>query len=132
MRRIVALVLLITSAVGCNSSTDPVAELPRESPNVQRPDAHFDAGQMIYITEKGFVPELLVTVVNEAIVWTNETNEPVSIIFDNKTVRSGPIEPGDSFSFTPDVTISITYHVVSDKRIKGAIQVEQAEASGQN
>ena len=67
------------------------------------------SGTQVIITPTGFEPRVLSSVQNKTITWTNLTNQVQQVNFEYSTVRSGPIEPGQTFSWTPHTLISIRY-----------------------
>ena len=102
----------------------PAASVPTSPVPKSSIDPNIDNGQQILITGRGFLPHWLVSVVGEDVVWWNQTAKVQRIRFDNGTVDSGPINPGESFSYKPSDTVSIPYASVTDPRTEGVIQVE--------
>ncbi|HXQ60251.1 MAG TPA: hypothetical protein VN799_09125 [Acidimicrobiales bacterium] len=75
--------------------------------------AAIDDGQQIIISAAGFLPHRLFSTPDEAVTWTNLTDEPQVVIFDYLPVRSPVIAPGGSFSWTSHSTQSIAYRTAS-------------------
>ena len=67
------------------------------------------SGTNVIITPTGFAPRVLSSTQGKAITWTNLTNQVQYVTFEYSTVRSGPIAPGKTFSWTPHTLISIRY-----------------------
>jgi hypothetical protein len=126
----------LVALAGCNSSSNAPRSCPRAAgitPRVAAPtsptptgsiDPNIDNGQQILITGHGFLPHWLVSIVDEDVVWWNQTSRTQRIRFENGTVDSGPIKPGDSFAYKPSDSVSIPYASVADPHQKGVIQVE--------
>jgi len=88
------------------------------------PDPAVAPGQWIAVTDAGLRPQLLVSTVELPIVWENRSKAPVRIRYDNGTVDSGMIAPGQAFQTTPDAAVAITYDVIGQRTLQGVIQVE--------
>jgi hypothetical protein len=67
------------------------------------------SGTNVIITPSGFAPRVLSSTQGKTITWTNLTNQVQYVTFEYSTVRSGPIAPGKTFSWTPHTLISIRY-----------------------
>ncbi len=135
MRRAVCgLVVVAFVVVACNSedATPTSQPTPETLPSRSELDPVFDVGDRVEITKSGFRPELLVALVERDITWTNTTNEPQSVEFDNTDVSSGAIPPGGTWVYRPDASVSITYHNGHRPSMKGALQIEPAEIPGQD
>lgn len=121
MTRVV--ILLVAAVVLASCGTAPAAT-PKRTPN-----AHFDAGQTVAISGKGFAPEWLVAVVNKPITWSNTTSSPVTLRFDNtldasgQPITSSVIAPGKTWRWTPHAFASVVYHATGTTKRKGQIQV---------
>lgn len=75
--------------------------------------ATIDDGQQIIIAASGFLPARLFSTPNEAVTWTNLTDEPQQVIFDYLPVKSPVIPPGGTFSWTSASSQSIAYRTAS-------------------
>lgn len=138
MKGLVLVAVIATVAlVGCHSSpsnapescpqaakASPAASVPTSPVPKSSIDPNIDNGQQILITGHGFLPHWLVSIVDEDVVWWNQTSRVQRIRFENGTVDSGPIKPGDSFSYKPSDSVSIPYASVTNPHVKGVIQVE--------
>jgi hypothetical protein len=105
---------------------------PRASsaaPSTTRPiDPNFDFGQRIVIGRTAVRPLWLVSQVHRPVVFQNRSRSRQVLVFDNYgTLRSPPIPPGGSWSFTPTTPVSIVYHSATNPRISGKIQVTLVE-----
>ncbi|HVM19736.1 MAG TPA: hypothetical protein VM307_07230 [Egibacteraceae bacterium] len=79
----------------------------------------------VTIGDDGFEPESVEADVREPIVWTNTTDEPVSLVGEEPSWESGPIEPGATFSI--EITQPGTYsYGTEDGALSGEIVVAQA------
>ncbi len=132
----------VIAAVALGACSSPPSNAPRSCPNSasevasarppapasplpkQSIDPNIDNGQQILITGHKFIPHWLVSIVDEDVVWWNQTSKVQRIRFQNGTVDSGPIKPGGSFSYRPTDSVSIPYASVTDPHAKGVIQVE--------
>ena len=133
---VLAAVLVGVPLTACHSSSNaprscpqaanatPAASVPTSPIPKSSIDPNIDNGQQILITAHKFIPHWLVSIVDEDVVWWNQTSKVQRIRFANGTVDSGPIKPGDSFSFKPSDSVSIPYASVTNPHAKGVIQVE--------
>jgi hypothetical protein len=122
-------VLLIAGAACSKDATSASVVLPSGTSSAatgsQPPDPNFDSGQTIYITDAGFAPHWLVSIEKLPVVWVNDTDKVQSVVFDHQKVRSGPIQPGESFTWTSTHMVSVTYHNGEQPSQTGAVQVSQ-------
>ena len=100
------------------SAADPAA---REAVS---PFPTFDQGQTVHLTASGVRPLSLVTFCCLALSFKNETQSPIFVVFDIYKTNSGPIAPGASWQWTPHNPYSFTFHVGSDTKDSGHIQIE--------
>jgi len=123
MRRCALLLAVVALLAGaaCTGSSPAATNTPTPS---RSPDPNFDSGQKVFITNTGFRPRWLVSIWKLPVVWVNQTDSVQTVIFDHQLVRSGPIPPGGTFSWTSDHVVSVTYHAGTMKA-RGAIQVSQ-------
>ncbi len=98
--------------------------LPQVATSSNQVDPYFHSGQQVFITDDGFRPRDLVSIVQEEVTWINETDSPQTIRFLAGGRKVGPIEPGGRASYTPDATISIAYTLADDADVKGTVQVQ--------
>ncbi len=110
--------------------------LPRPLPQVavssDQVDPNYQVGQQAFITDDGFKPRELVSIIDEEITWTNETDAPQTIRFVAGGRTIGPIGPGEKGSYTPDGTYSIAYTLADDPDVKGLVQVQWYYAPGED
>ena len=127
--RLVAIVAVLTVVVSSCSSSEPTAEpasssmpaVPSASPSI---DAATGVGDTVVITDDGFAPEWLLAYPGKPITFRNESASTWSVVFDHQNVRSGPIAPGATFTWTSETPISITYHAGNAPKVRGKIQVQ--------
>lgn len=131
-----ALALILGNA--CSpSATTPVADradggdaTPRPRPLLPRTESSADvdpdsqSGQQVFVTDEGFRPALLFSVIGEEISFVNETDGTVTVEFAVLDFTSGPIDPGSEATYTPRGAYSIVYHLAEDPRTTARIQVE--------
>jgi plastocyanin len=84
----------------------------------------------VAINDDGLSPTRVVVDVREAIVWTNNTDEPVSLVGDDPGWESGEIAPGATFSI--EITREGTYSYSSENgtALRGQIVVQEGGANG--
>ena len=83
----------------------------------------------VTIGDDGLKPETVKVDIREAIVWTNATDEDVSLVGKDPKWESGPIEPGATFSI--EITQDGTYEYgSSDGALSGEIVVGAAGNGG--
>ena len=123
-----ACLIAVTILAGCSSAGSATGHAPQPSsalPATSSIDPHFDFGQTIVITDAGFRPRVLVSVMGKAVTWVNRSSKPASVDFDLHPVSSGPIQPGATFTWNPRHIESITYHSGTDPAWKARLQVNQ-------
>jgi hypothetical protein len=134
---VVFLVLLVAAAcgkgAGITGTGRQAAGSPTPRPRPLPPIAHnssnikdsvFHVGQEAFITDRGLIPGMLVTIMQEKISFINETKQSHTIVLDVLHVTLGPIPPGGRVSYTPCCSYSIAYHVAENHGEKAQIQVE--------
>jgi plastocyanin len=127
--RLVAIVAVLIVVVSSCSSSEPTSEpasssvpaVPSASPSI---DAATGVGDTVVITDDGFAPEWLLAYPGKPITFRNESASTWSVVFDHQNVRSGPIAPGATFTWTSETPISITYHAGNAPKVRGKIQVQ--------
>ena len=79
----------------------------------------------VTIGDDGVEPQTVRVDIREAIIWTNATDADVSLVGEDPTWESGPIEPGATFSI--EITRAGTYSYGSeDGSLSGEIVVGSA------
>lgn len=78
-------------------------------------------GQQIILTKKGFLPFRLFAELNQVITWTNLTAKTVVIRFEYSTVKSAPIPPGGTFTYSS--SSSYTFNYVSSSGFRGIVAI---------
>jgi hypothetical protein len=87
-------------------------------------DPNYQVGQQVFITDDGFKPRELVSIVEEEVTWINETDSRKTIRFVAGGQAIGPIEPGGKGTYTPEGAFSIAYTLREDPNIKGLVQAQ--------
>ena len=83
------------------------------------------AAEDVAIDDSGLTPTRIVVDIREPIVWTNNTDAPVSLVGEEPGWESGEIAPGATFSI--EITQAGTYsYASSDGSLRGQIVVRQA------
>ncbi len=106
--------------------------LPRVATSSDQVDPNYHVGQQIFITDEGFKPRELVSVVEEKITWINETDAPKTIRFAAGGHTIGPIDAGESDSHTPEGAITIAYALADDTHVKGTVFIQAYFAPGED
>ena len=80
----------------------------------------------VTITDSGFGPATIQVQKGQDVTWTNQSRSTVQIVGDQKStgLKSGPINPGDSYSFTFDDGGTFNYHDSSNLNHKGVVIAE--------
>lgn len=84
----------------------------------------FDVGHTVHVTPAGLRPQSLASLCCAPVVFKNETNTPISIVFFIYKIDSGPIAPGATWQWVPGNPQSVAYHLGGDANQAGHIQVE--------
>ena len=114
---------LTTPRAGATPSATPSTEFAREA---AKPDPNFDTGFTVQITDRGFLPAMLVAPCCESVTWKNTTSSPVKVVFDAVVGGSGQaIPPGGIYVYTPQNIESIAYRSGENASMKGVVQVNQ-------
>jgi plastocyanin len=131
---VASLVLALVLPTGCSSSsaadppashTQPAASTP-SVPSSGLGNGQFGMGTKVRITSSGFQPQVLVTGMGLRVTWTNDSSTTQSVHFDNwgAAVDSGPIKPGQSWTFKADHTASVLYHSTYHPAFLGQLQIQ--------
>lgn len=125
---VLALILVACGGSGSATSAPPSAQTaPQTQPESSGSSSQATAlGTNVLITGAGFQPLLLVAPMGEPITWKNVSSSTQSVHLDNfgRRVDSGPIHPGDAWTFNPKVLASITYHSTYGDHFKGQLQIQ--------
>ena len=130
LRLVAIAAVLAFTASSCSTSepaADPVAAstsapaVPSATPSI---DPATGVGDTVVITDHGFAPEWLLAAPGLPITFRNDSSATWSVVFDHQDVRSGPIAPGATFTWTSETPISITYHAGNAPKVRGKIQVQ--------
>lgn len=111
-------------------SQGPQSPLPvasAQDPNVRESATaapSFDTGHTVHITAAGIQPQALASLCCDPVVFKNETGASVSVVFNVSKINSGPIAPGASWKWAPPNPESVIYHLGTDPKQSGQIQVE--------
>lgn len=103
----------------------PVASAP--DPNIRESVSaapSFDVGHTVHITAAGIQPQALASLCCDPILFKNETQAPVSIVFNVSKTSSGLLAPGATWTWPPPNPESVIFHLGTDPKQTGQIQVE--------
>jgi hypothetical protein len=128
-------VVLVVALGACSSSatakaastTKPTGTTPT---TVKKLNPSYDSGDTVYITATGFQPKVLIAAVKVPLHFVNRTAVVQSVQFehsrgaDGQLLRTGPIAPGATWSYTPQTWESATYHSVDQPARRGQIQIQ--------
>ncbi len=136
MKKTMLAFVVALSAVGSISACDtgPAAALQTPQPIASAQDpsvreavsaaSSFDVGHTVHLTAKGIEPLALASLCCAPVIFKNETTAAVSVIFNISKVNSGRIAPGATWQWTPPNPESVIYHLGTDPKQSGQIQVE--------
>ena len=80
----------------------------------------------VYINSMSFGPRTLNVKVGTTVIWTNHDVVPHTVTFDDGSVNSGMLEPGDSYEFTLTTAGTYNYHCsMHPEQMKAVIEVEE-------
>lgn len=94
-------------------------------------EAFADQGHevMIKMQKESFVPAKIEVAVGSRITWTNTDEVPHSVTALDGRFDSGPILPGKSFQWTPQVAGTLDYHCIFHPSMTAALTA-RAPAGG--
>jgi hypothetical protein len=78
----------------------------------------------IGITANGFSPQMISGPLGTTFRWTNSDSVARSVVADNNSFNSGPINPGATWSYVPQLVISYPYHSGENASQTGVITLE--------
>ena len=98
----------VTTAETGTTPTTPAANATETPPG---PPAAAVAGELVSITESGFVPSSITVPSGTTVGWTNDaaTNQTVTGTGNMSFFDSGLLQPGESFTYTFTATGNYTY-----------------------
>lgn len=80
----------------------------------------------VYLNSMSFEPRTLKVKVGTAVIWTNHDVGSHTVLFDDESVNSGELEPGESFEFTFSTPGTYNYHCsIHPEQMKAVIEVEE-------
>lgn len=117
-----------TTSITATSSAPPVGA----ADPARNLDPHFDVGQTISIGDSTVRPAWLVAKLGTPVRFRNDTAGTVEVTFVSpQGLASGPIPPGDSWAFDPQLQVAMTYGVSGATTAQGKIQVEPELSPGE-
>jgi plastocyanin len=82
-----------------------------------------DATKDVSITDSGFGPPTLEVAGGDTVTWTNDGSVAHDVSADDGTFQSGPMSPGQSFTFTFDTEGTYAYRSTTDADLTGSVVV---------
>jgi plastocyanin len=80
----------------------------------------------VYMNSMSFGPRTLKVKVGTTVIWTNHDVDSHTVTFDDGSVESGELAPGDSFEFTFTTTGTYNYHCsMHPELMKAVVEVEE-------
>ncbi len=80
----------------------------------------------VYMNSMSFGPRTLKVKVGTKVIWTNHDVTSHTVMFDDGSVNSGELEPGDSYEFTFTTAGTYNYHcAMHPEQMKAVIEVEE-------
>jgi plastocyanin len=120
-----------SSATGSGSNGSGSAGSTAPPPGTVLGGGHFTIGKKVSITSTGFDPQVLYTPIGSTVTWTNRSDGPQSVHFDNwdptQPVDSGSIPPGGTWKFTFKTTGSVVYHSTQNPSFRATVQIRLTE-----
>jgi plastocyanin len=77
----------------------------------------------IKIADFDFGPAVVTVPVGTAVTWTNNDDDAHSIVANDKTFRSAPLDTGESYSFTFQAAGTYVYHCGLHPQMVGKVVV---------
>jgi plastocyanin len=111
--------LLVLLVVGCTVAL--AADKAKDAPTTKKSDK----SRTISMKDKKYVPDSLTIKVGETVVWQNDDDHDHTVIADDKSFKSGNINPDDTFEYTFKKTGTFKYACKYHPRMKGSITVEK-------
>lgn len=89
-----------------------------------------DTAKEVSITDTGFGPKTLEAAGGDTVVWTNDGTRIHDVSADDGTFQSGPMSPGQSFTFTFGASGTYVYRSTTDSNLTGSVVVGGAVLGG--
>jgi plastocyanin len=77
----------------------------------------------VQITDTGFGPPTLEVESGDTVVWTNDGTATHDVSADDGTFQSGPMSPGQTFTFVFETQGTFVYRSTTDSSLTGSIMV---------
>lgn len=115
-RRMTRSLVMLLLAVGCSVA------LAADKPTTKKSPAK---SHTVRMKDKKYAPQSLKIKVGEIVVWQNDDDHDHTVVADDKSFKSGNINPDDSFEFKFAKAGTFTYSCKYHPRMKGTITVEK-------
>lgn len=80
----------------------------------------------VYLNSMSFESRTLTVKVGTTVTWTNQDVGSHTVLFDDESVNSGELQPGESFEFTFSTPGTYNYHCsIHPEQMKAVIEVEE-------
>ena len=84
-----------------------------------------DNDHTVHMKDKKYVPDTLTIKAGESVTWQNDDDHDHTVIADDKSFKSGNINPDDTFAYTFKKTGTFKYACKYHPRMKGTVTVEK-------
>ena len=112
-RLLLCLLLLCSAAIAADKAKDsPTTKKSAKSHTVR-------------MNDKKYAPDSLTVKVGDTVVWKNADDHDHTVIADDKSFKSGNINPDDTFEYTFKKTGTFKYACKYHPRMKGTVTVEK-------
>ena len=115
-RRIAAHLLLMLLVGVCSVALAADKPTTKKSPT---------KSHTVRMKDKKYAPDSLTIKVGETVVWKNDDDHDHTVISDDKSFKSGNINPDDSFEYKFAKAGTFKYSCKYHPRMKGTITVEK-------
>ncbi len=128
--RLAMVVVALTLVLGACSTANGDSTASTSTTRGSTAGESVDQVGAISITAKGFVPSWPIVPLNQRVTFTNHTDTPQQIVFENERDASGAfvaspvIEPKGTWVYTAKTFTSLAYHSTNLPGAAGRIQVD--------
>ena len=118
-RRAILRLLVLLVVAGCTVAL--AADKGKDQPTTKKSDK----SRTISMKDKKYVPDSLTVNVGETVTWRNDDDHDHTVIADDKSFKSGNINPDDTFEYKFTKAGTFKYSSKYHPRMKGTITVEK-------
>lgn len=84
-------------------------------------------GAKVTITDAAFEPAEVTITAGEAVSWKNAGQQPHNVTADDGSFNSGPIAPGNEWSWPSTKAGTFTYKCAQNPAMKGTVKVNESK-----